>query len=69
MERYKNLVNSECLSCGEWLCVTAGSYTGEVNCLKCGFINVFLDSLKPIEELSLSRSSKHPIMGSFVSSE
>jgi hypothetical protein len=47
MKRYQHLVNSACLGCGEWLCVTAGAYTGEIVCQKCGVVNVFSDSLRP----------------------
>jgi hypothetical protein len=49
MERYKLLVNSVCLRCRRWLCVMAGTYTGEIQCTKCGTINVFCDSSKPCE--------------------
>lgn len=49
MKRFGDLVNSECLVCGEWLCVTAGEYTGVVECAKCGAKNLFRDSLKPLE--------------------
>ena len=49
MKRYKLLDNSECLGCGKWLCVMAGTYTGEIQCRKCGTINVFRDSAKPCE--------------------
>jgi len=48
MKRYRELVNSNCLGCEEWLCVTAGAYTGEIVCSKCGVRNVFDDSLKPV---------------------
>ena len=47
MKRYENLINSECLACGEWLCVTAGAYRGEINCTKCGAINRFADESRP----------------------
>ena len=49
MERYKLLINSECLSCGKWLCVMAGTYTGEIRCNKCGAVNMFRDTSKPCE--------------------
>ena len=48
MKRYQNLVNSQCLGCDEWLCVTAGAYTGEIVCRQCGVVNVFENSLKPV---------------------
>lgn len=49
MKRYSALVNSDCLACGEWFCVTAGEYTGVVVCPECGVGNVFNDSLKRSE--------------------
>src|ERR1700752_792076 len=49
MERYKLLVNSVCLGCRKWLCVMVGTYTGEIQCAKCGIVNVFCDSSKPCE--------------------
>jgi hypothetical protein len=49
MKRYKLLVNSACLSCRKWLCVMAGTYTGEIQCRNCGIVNVFQDSSKPCE--------------------
>lgn len=49
MKRYQKLVNSNCLGCGEWLCVTAGAYTGDILCPKCGIVNIFSDSLTPRE--------------------
>jgi hypothetical protein len=48
MKRYQDLVNSHCLGCEEWLCVTAGAYTGDIVCPKCGVVNVFEDSLTPV---------------------
>ncbi len=48
MKRYRELTNSQCLACSEWLCVTAGAYTGEIVCPKCGVVNVFRDSLRPV---------------------
>ena len=54
--RQPPIVNSDCLGCGEWLCVTAGAYTGEIVCLKCGFVNVFRDSLKPIDIDTVSQT-------------
>jgi hypothetical protein len=48
MERYKDLINSACLGCGAWLCVMAGTYTGEIVCPKCFFANIFRDSSAPI---------------------
>src|ERR1041385_7107172 len=47
MKRYEHLQNSDCLRCGKWLCVMAGTYTGEINCPSCGAANVFTDSSKP----------------------
>jgi hypothetical protein len=51
MERYGELTNSMCLSCGKWLCVTGGQYTGVVECWNCGYGNVFRNSLKPCEAI------------------
>jgi hypothetical protein len=48
MKRYQDLTNSNCLGCDEWLCVTAGAYTGEIVCPKCGVGNIFEDSLNPV---------------------
>lgn len=48
-KRYAALTQSHCLKCGKWLCVTAGAYTGDVRCQHCNTINVFIDSLRPVE--------------------
>jgi hypothetical protein len=58
MKRYSTLVNSVCLQCDKWLCVTAGEYTGEVICTYCGAHNVFCNSLTPVElKASIMRAS------------
>jgi hypothetical protein len=47
MKRYSTLINSSCMGCGKWLCVTAGTYTGRIVCEKCGVVNIFRDSSTP----------------------
>jgi hypothetical protein len=49
MKRYQTLENAVCLICGEWLCVMAGTYSGEIICGKCKANNLFKDSSKPVE--------------------
>jgi hypothetical protein len=67
MKRYRFLVNSVCLVCGKWLCVTGGEYTGDIVCYKCGAINEFRNSLKPVGAQSddcpvtVERSSAKPL--------
>jgi hypothetical protein len=63
MKRYQDLVNSNCLNCYAWLCVTAGVYTGEIVCHKCLAVNVFVDSLKPTQIITLSRLQRVPRWG------
>lgn len=52
MKRYRYQENSNCLGCGCWLCVMGkgATFTVKIQC-KCGTINVFKDSCKPVERL------------------
>lgn len=52
LKRYQGLQQSHCLGCGAWLCVTAGAYSGEIECDKCGAANVFEDSSSPLRVAS-----------------
>lgn len=68
MKRYQDLVNSGCLGCGVWLCVTAGAYTGEIVCPKCGVVNAFQDSLRPVGMVPCHGATESHV-AQFVSSE
>ena len=68
MKRYRYLINSVCLQCRAWLCVMAGTYTGEIVCGKCGAANVFKDTSEPCEA-ALSLADNNEPGETFVSSE
>ena len=50
LKRYPELEQSECMFCGKFLavCSRAATYSGELVCRKCGGINVFSNSHKPV---------------------
>ena len=53
IEQFGKVVDSKCLNCGSQLCKTAVAVCGNVECTKCGALNVFDNTLLPVRLVGL----------------
>ena len=54
-----NVIQSVCKNCGAFLCVTAGKYTGTIDCYRCREPHIFVDSLVPVGAWEPLRAVTH----------